>query len=171
MKNTGKIFESAFAESVPKNHLIYRLPDAAQSFGGSETLRFSRKNPFDYLLFDTVHRTLYALELKTVNKKSISFERSEEDTGDIHYHQIQALRDWNRYKGITCGFIIEYRPIETTVFVDIADFQWLLGYIPKKSFTYNDLIENNIPFCKIPQTKKRTRYTYDVESFLEQTHN
>ena len=73
MSNIGKVFEEQIKKSVPDYALLYRLPDAAQSFGGSNTLRFSRKNPFDFLLWDSKRHILYALEMKTVSGKSISF--------------------------------------------------------------------------------------------------
>lgn len=166
--NQGKIFETAFRKSVPDYALLYRLPDSAQSFGKANNLRFSRKNPFDFLLWDSKKHILYALELKTVNGKSISFERAKEEKCDIHFHQIEGLNDWDRYDGIICGFIIEFREIETTVFIDIKSFNTLISNIDKKSFNYNDLIKIDLPYVVIEQTKKRTRYTYDVDNFLKQ---
>lgn len=56
-KNVGKIFEEQWKKSTPDYALLYRLPDAAQSFGGSNKLRFSSKNPFDF----------FALGFKTAN--------------------------------------------------------------------------------------------------------
>jgi hypothetical protein len=119
MKNVGKLFESQFKLSVPDYALLYRLPDPAQSFGGGNKLRFSAKPPFDYLLWDSKRHILYALELKTVKDKSISFEREKGEHGEIHYSQIKGLNNWNKYDGIVCGFVIEFREIETTVFIEI----------------------------------------------------
>lgn len=152
--------------SVPDYALLYRLPDAAQSFGGNNKLRFSRKNPFDFLLWDSKRHVLYALEMKTVSGKSISFERSKEENKEIHYHQIEGLNNWNRYDGIVCGFIIEFRELETTVFIDIDSFNSLIDKIPKKSFNMDDLVNSGLPYCVISQRKKRTRYIYDMDSFL-----
>lgn len=166
--NQGKIFEDDFKKSVPKYALLYRLPDAAQSFGNSSTLRFSNRNPFDFLLWNAKTRTLYALEMKTVSGKSISFERTKEDKGEIHYHQIEGLNRWNQYGGTVCGFIIEFRELETTVFIDIEDFNTLIGRITKKSFNYKDLVGSSLPYLIIPQQKKRVRYTYDIDYFLSQ---
>lgn len=129
-------------------------------------MRFSAKNPFDFLLWDSKRHILYALEAKTVAGKSISFERSKEDSGVIHIHQINGLNAWNRYDGITCGFLIEFREIETTIFLNIENMNRLMLSLKKKSFTIKDLEENSIPFCIIPQKKKRTRYTYDLDYFL-----
>ena len=91
MKNQGKIFEESIKKSVPDYALLYRLPDAAQSFGGGSNLRFSQKNPFDFLLWDSYKHILYALEAKTVQGQSISFERNKSEHGEIHYHQISGV--------------------------------------------------------------------------------
>lgn len=164
--NIGKIFEEQLKKSVPDYALIYRLPDSAQSFGGGNNLRFSNKNPFDFLLWDSKKHILYALEAKTVKGKSISFERESGESREIHYHQIQGLNEWNRYDGITCGFIIEFRELEKTVFIDINSFNKLIFSIDKKSFNYGDLEKSGLPYFLIPQTKKRTRYIYDIDSLL-----
>lgn len=168
MTNIGKVLETQIKKSIPDYALLYRLPDAAQSFDRNNNLRFSRKNPFDFLLWDSKRYILYALEIKTVKDKSISFERNKEERKDIHYHQIKGLNDWNKFDGIVCGFIIEFRKIETTVFIEINNFNTLVNKITKKSFTLSDLIDNNIPYFVIPQKKKRTRYVYDMDSFLSQ---
>lgn len=164
-QNVGKIFEKSIQKSVPDYALMYRLPDAAQSFGGGN-LRFSRKNPFDFILFDSKARTLYALELKTVAGKSISFERTKEESREIHYHQIVGLNEWNKYDGIIAGFIIEFRQIETTIFLEISEFIKLISLIDKKSFNMNDLNDNHIHYLVIEQKKSRTRYTYNIDKFL-----
>ena len=76
MKNIGKQFEQDFSKSIPEYVMLYRLPDSAQSFGNSTVLRFSRKSPFDFFLWDSKRHILYVLENKTVEGKSISFESS-----------------------------------------------------------------------------------------------
>ena len=167
MKNVGKIFEQDFAKSAPPYALLYRLPDAAQSFGGCNNLRFSSKSPFDYLLWDSSMRILYALELKTVKGKSISFERTKEAHGEIHWYQIAELEKWSKYNGIAAGLIIEFRELETAVFIDIAEFKRLIDIIPKKSFNFNDLETNNVKYTIIGQTKLRSRYRYDIDGFLK----
>lgn len=161
----GKDFELQIKKSAPPYSLLYRLPDAAQSFGGGN-LRFSRKNPFDFLLWDSKTHTLYALELKTVSGKSISFERNKDEHGLIHWHQICGLYDWSCYDGIIAGFIIEFRAIEKTIFIKIDEFKKMMSFIPKKSFTINDLEANSISYFVIPQHIARTKYTYDIDKLL-----
>lgn len=166
--STGKRFEADFKKSVPSYALLYRLPDSAQAFGGSSNLRFSSKNPFDYLMWDSKKHILYALELKTVAGKAISFERSKDESREIHWHQIEGLNKWNEYDGIVCGFIIEFRKIEKTVFIDISDFNELMNTITKKSFNFDDLDNHKINYVVIGQEKVRTRYKYKVDEFLNQ---
>ena len=90
-------------------------------------MRFSAKNPFDFLLWDSKRHILYALEAKTVSGKSISFERDKEDKGVIHIHQINGLNSWNKYDGITCGLLIEFRELEKTIFLDIEDMNQVMA--------------------------------------------
>lgn len=164
--NQGKKFEHDFVKSVPEYAMIYRLPDAAQSFGGSNNLRFSHKNPFDFFLFDSRRQILYGIETKTVKGKSISFERTKEENGVIHYHQIQGLHKYNKYDNAVFGFMIEFREIEKTIFIDIESFQTLVDSICKKSFNYGDLENSNIDYYIVSQSKNRTRYKYDIDDFL-----
>lgn len=166
-KNIGKQFEASWKSSTPDYALLYRLPDSAQSFGGSNTLRFSAKPPFDFLMWDSHKHILYALEMKTVGGKSISFERTKEDKGEIHYHQIKGLNEWNKYDGITCGFVVEFRKAEKTVFIEIAEFNKLISVIQKKSFNLDDLDNYNVRYTVIEQTKIRTRYKYNIDKFLK----
>lgn len=165
-KNTGKLFEEQWRKSTPNYALLYRLPDAAQSFDRSTKLRFSSKNPFDFLLWDSKRKTLFALEIKTVAGKAITFERNEDEVGEIHFHQIKGLNKWDKYDGIVCGFIIEFRGLEKTVFIDIKELNKIIEIIPKKSFNYHDLDSYNIKHIIIGQKKARTRFTYDVDEFL-----
>lgn len=171
--NVGKQFELNFKKSVPEYVLLYRLPDSAQSFGTNSNLRFSRKNPFDYLMWDSHNHVLYALELKTVKGISISFEKDTENkdgkknSREIHLHQIKGLNEWNKYDGIICGFVIEFRQITTTIFLEIESFNQLIKQITKTSFNYNNVVQSGLPYTIIPQKKKRTQYRYEIEKMLK----
>lgn len=169
MQNVGKKFEQDWIKSVPDYVGVLRIPDAAQSFFRSSNLRFSRKNPFDFLLWCPKTLTLYTLELKTVKGKSISFERAKDEHGEIHYHQIIGLENFEKIGECVCGFIIEFRELETTIFLPIKEFIKLQGLINKKSFNYNDLSNNNIEYIIIPQKMLKTHYRYDIEYFLKET--
>ena len=170
MANVGKKFEQSFIKSVPPNVAIIRMPDAAQSFFQTSHLRFSLKNPYDYIFWSPYTLTIYALELKTVKGKSISFERTkDEKKKEIHYHQIQGLKNFKDIGGSVCGLIIEFRELETTVFIDVDDFIEMTKVNPKKSFNFKDLETFEVPYIVIPQKKLKTNYKYDIETFLEKT--
>lgn len=169
MKNIGKVFEQDFIKSVPNNVGVLRIPDAAQSFYRSPNLRFSNKNAFDFLFWNPTTLTLYALELKTVKGKSISFERSNEEHGEIHYHQILGLNNFENIGECVCGFVIQFRELGITIFIHISEFNKLMSTIPKKSFNYNDLTNNDIKYITIPQELIRTHYRYDINYFLNET--
>lgn len=172
-QNIGKIFEQSFMGCLPDFAAEIRLPDSAQSFAPSSKLRFSRKNPYDFILWNPHSLTFYALELKTVKGKSITFERTKEDAGNIHFHQIVGLNEIAKKEGTVCGFIIEFRELEKTIFLNILDFNNLIEQITKKSFSISDLNNFNIPYIEIPQYLVRTRYRYDIDYFFKMTglHN
>lgn len=167
-RGPGKIFEMNFEKSVPAYAKAYRIPDPPQSFNRTNNLRFSRKNPFDFFVWDSQGRTLYALELKTVAGKSINFERTEDDrkSDGIHYHQAQGLLEYDKYDGMVCGFIIEFREMELTIFLDVNAYFEMLKFNQKKSFNLKDLDDYDIPYLVIPQKKIRVNYRYDVETLF-----
>ena len=165
-QNVGKIFEHQWKLSVPNYALCLRLKDSTGAFGNGN-LRFSSKNPFDYMMWNPDRRLLFALELKSVSGRSISFERTkDEKNGEIHFHQIQGLKEWDAFAGTICGFVIEFREIETTIFLPIYEFQILTEVIDKKSFTIEDLDEHDIRYMVIPQQKLIQNYKYDVDYFI-----
>jgi len=165
-QNVGKIFEHQWKISVPEYALCLRLKDSTGAFGAGN-LRFSSKNPFDYLMWNPKRRLLFALELKSVAGRSISFDRTEDDkNGEIHFHQIEGLKEWNSFDGTICGFVIEFRELEMTIYLPIVEFQKLVGIIDKKSFTIDDLDEHGIFYMVIPQTKLVKYYKYDVDYFI-----
>lgn len=148
---------------------VIRIPDPAQSFSHASNLRFTRKNPYDFIMWNPRTYTFYALELKTVKGKSISFERSKEESGDIHFYQIEGLKKTSDVGNCVCGFIIEFREISKTIFLQIDDFLKLQDTIDKKSFTIADLESNNIPYIVIDQHLMITNSKYEVGDFLSKT--
>lgn len=163
MRNTnpGKDFEVQFKKSVNPELLCYRLPDPVNAFNKSN-LRFSLKNPFDYLVWNSEIRTLFALELKSVAGNAISFERDKDQKGEIHYHQIEGLKKWSAF-GVEAGFLIEFRKSDFTFFLPIKEYLRLVSNIPnKKSFNINDLETYSINIIYIPQKKLKIHYYYDL---------
>lgn len=166
VKSVGKQFEDNWKKSIPDNVFYYRPPDAAQSFGTNNNLRFSAKSPCDCFMFNG--NVLYTLELKSVGTKSISFERNKVDNGIIHKHQIDTLVNFSKYKKIVSGFLLDFRLSEKTYFIMIEDFIYMIDNLEKKSFNESDLFKWCTPI-EIIKKKMRINWRYDVVQFLNDT--
>lgn len=153
--------------------MYFRLPDPPQSFNKTDALRFSWKNPCDMFLFNGKTRVFYALEAKSSKSKSFSYEleKGTYKTANIHFHQIDGLRNLSKINYTVCGFIFNFRyedkDIEKTYFQEIYDFDDMVLHLNKKSFNENDLLNFN-PIL-IEQTKLRTNYKYNIDKFLNET--
>ena len=164
-KNIGKVFEQNFKNSIPNDVLVYRPPDAAQSFDMSSKLRFSKHSPCDFILFSGRRNTFWALELKTFGG-SCSFERTKEDKGIIHYYQVESLRKFSTYENVCSGFILDFRKSENTYFLKIDEWDNLINSITKKSFNEDDLLKYANPVL-IEKKKLKVNYRYDIDKFLD----
>lgn len=176
MQNVGKKFEDAIKRSVPDYCLLIRIPDPPQSFTKRSDTRFSVKNPCDYICYDSKNRLLYCLELKTTSSKSMSFDNiksDEEQNHMIHRHQIEGLMKFADFDNVVAGFLFNFRhfegtdkSFETTYFQDVDSFNKMCDNVDKHSFNEIDLcMSGNIK--KIIGQKKRTRYTWDLDSFFD----
>lgn len=166
-KNVGKVFEENWKKSIPENVWYYRPPDSAQSFGSNSNLRFSAKSPCDCFMYNG--EVFYTLELKSVGTTSISFERTKEDKGVIHKHQIDKLLEFSTYKNIVSGLLLDFRPSNKTYFCMIEEFVNMTNNLDKKSFNEKDLNEWCNPII-IEKKKLKVNYRYDVEGFIQNTH-
>lgn len=110
---------------------------------------------------------LYTLELKSVGIASISFERSKDDKGVIHKHQIDKLLEFSKYKNIISGFLLDFRLSEKTYFCMIEEFIEMINHLDKKSFNEKDLFEWCNPI-EIKKRKLKINHRYDVEEFLQE---
>ena len=156
--------EDNWKKSIPDDALYYRPPDAAQSFGENRNLRFSSHSPCDCMLFDGYN--FFTLELKSSGQNTMSFERCKEDKGMIHWHQIQSLLKFSKFKNVVSGFILDFRLSEKTYFIHINDFVNLMDRITKKSFNEKDLCDYCFPMI-INKRKLKVNYRYDVVSFMD----
>ena len=162
-KNVGKVFEDNWKKSCPNWLFVYRPPDASQSFDMSSKLRFSKKSPCDYFLYNG--ERLWTLELKTVAGISISFERNGEDKGEIHLYQVENLKNFSEYKNVVSGFLVDFRGSDNTYFLNIKEWDDLINSIDKKSFNETDLLKFANPIL-IEKKKLKVNYRYNVEKFL-----
>lgn len=161
MSKLRKIFEQSIKNSTPNTCWIYRFRDNAASFGNGNNTRFASSNICDYLLFDDESRTLYLLELKSTQGTSIPLSI-------IRDNQIKSLQEASEHN-LVAGFICNFRNENNdTFFIEITDFVRMMENINKKSFNINDLKINNA--IQIDSKKKRTRYTYDIQKFVNESH-
>lgn len=116
------------------------------------------------MMFDGSH--FFCLELKTVAGKSISFERTKKDKGEIHYHQIEYLKSCSQYKNVIPGLIIDFRGTNNTWFLHIDQWDGLITSITKKSFNESDLLSYSHPLL-ISKKKLKVNYRYDVAKFIQ----
>lgn len=174
-KNVGKQFEAAIKQAIPSYCLTIRIPDPPQSFKQSDALRFSPRNPCDYIVYDSNDGKLWCLELKTTSGTSMGFENidgSDKTKRMIKAHQTKSLLEFSRFNGVVAGFLFNFRHfegepnyIETTYFMEVNRFQSMCNKLNKKSFTEADAILNGA--IKIRGIKKRSRFTWDIESLFK----
>ena len=155
--NVGKIFEQDFKNSVPEGVYYLKLQDPTVSYSQTQTTRFALKAPYDVVLCKDGQ--MYALELKSVQTKSLSY--GPDKSCRIKEKQAEALCDAAR-SGAVAGFVLNFRKYDETYFVPAGVFKKHMESSLSKSFSFDDAKRCGI---KIPQTKKKTHYRYDV-SFL-----
>lgn len=163
--NVGKKFESQFKKSLLKdNFYVVRIPDPPQSFNQSDKqLRFSNKNPFDLIAFK--NKTLYCLELKSNNSTSFSIQTNKDEKGkNIKLHQIEGLKEASEYEGVIAGFILNFRKINKTYFIDINNFLEYFNNTSKKSINEDDIKTHR--GILIPQKLIRVNFTYDFMNIV-----
>jgi len=158
-KGIGKVFEEEIKKSFPEDFYIERYKDDTAGFYGVS-------NPADYRLYK--YPLTFLLELKSHKGKSIPLEK-------IRNSQLKGMRKATHYKGVYCGFLLNYRDLEETYYITfedlVRDFYIVNGKGDfeakpdgRKSVPVEWCIENGV---RIEQKKKRVRYSYDLRSWLE----
>lgn len=172
-KNTGKNFESIIKSDAPSYLKVTRIPDPPQSFTQRSDTRFSKKNPYDFEAFDSVHRINYCLELKSVAQKYITYHTSKQDEDDkksanIQWHQIEGLTKASEYDNVIAGFLLNFRldnGEQLLYFLNIKDFNKFAKNTNKRSLNIIDVSLNG--GVKINGEKLRVNYRWDIDSFLK----
>lgn len=156
-KNQGKLFEQDFQKSIPPTCWIYRLRDNASSFANGSATRFTSSNICDYLLFDDISKTLFLIECKSTQKTTVPLSM-------VRDNQIKGLVDASKHN-LIAGILINFRnDTNNTYFISIDNYVKMVNDINKKSFNIKDLLANNA--IEIYSSKKRTRYTYDIQEMI-----
>lgn len=168
--NVGKVFEQQFKKSVPDYCALIRLRDEAQSFVKSEYSKYSHKNPFDFIMFDSMNRLFYCLELKSTKQKYIGYEQlnsMEKQSKMIKKHQIEGLLKYSKFNNTVCGFLLNFRDekndMERTYFLHINNFMDIYNNTKKRSLNEVDILMHG--GIKIFGSKKRIHYTWDIDKF------
>lgn len=172
-KNTGKNFESVIKSSVPSYAKVTRIPDPPQSFTQRSDTSFSRKNPYDYEIFDSLHRIEYCLELKSTSQKYLSYHACEQDEKDkksanIQWHQIDGLTKAAEFDNVVAGFLCNFRlnnGEQLLYFLDIKNFNKFRKDTNKRSINIMDVVLNG--GIKINGKKLKVNYRWDLNEFLE----
>lgn len=170
MRNPGKLFEDDFKNSVPEQYYYKRIPDPPQSFGqDSEKTRFSSKNPYDAILFDTMGGILYTLELKSTKGGGITFWKEDAKPNktclNIKKHQIMSLLEADKKDRVVSGLVLNFRDTEHTYFLPIKEFLKFSNQTEKISINEKDVLK--LTHYQFEAIKKITRFQYEIETFLK----
>lgn len=172
-KNEGKIFETTIKTNAPSYLKVTRIPDPPQSFTQRSDTRFSKKNPYDFEVFDSLHRIQYSWELKTTAQKYLSYHTCEEDEkegkgANIQWHQIEGLTKASEYDNVIAGFLLNFRldnGDQLLYFLNIKDFNKFRKNTNKKSMNILDIAVNG--GIKINGEKLRKNYRWNLNEFLK----
>ena len=112
-------------------------------------------------MFHNETKTLYLFELKSTQGSSIPYTM-------LRDNQIEELSKASTYD-LVAGFIFNYRKYDNaTYFMPINEFNEMVKENNKKSFNISDLKKYNV--IQINSTKKITRYKYDIDEFIKNSH-
>lgn len=176
-KNEGKKFESILKSSAPPYLKITRIPDPPQSFTQRDDTKYSKKNPYDFEIFDSLHRIQYSWELKSTSQKYLTYHTSEKDEkekkpANIQWHQIEGLTKASEYDNCLSGFMFNFRldsGEQLLYFMNIKDFNRFRMNTDKKSLNIMDISLNG--GIKIKGEKLRVNYRWNLDEFLESQSN
>lgn len=177
-KNEGKLFEKDFEDSCKgTSHYFMRLVDSAKWVQGQGSL-FTPSNKADSILHTMPF--LWLLELKSTKGASVSFyadtpwEKPSVAKGNVMIkpNQVKDLMKAVETEGVIAGFIINFRERilktktvpSSTYFVHVKDFIKFAVQTGKSSISQDDCEMFGI---LIPQEKKRVRYKYDIQEFVD----
>lgn len=172
-KNQGKNFESIIKSNAPSYLKVTRIPDPPQSFTQREDTKFSKKNPYDFEAFDSLHRIQYCLELKSVSQKYVSYHTCESDakekkSANIQWHQIEGLTKASEYDNVISGFLLNFRlddGKQLLYFLNINDFNKFRKTTNKRSLNIMDISLNG--GIKIDGERLKINYRWNLDEFLK----
>lgn len=165
MKNKGYVLQDNIKKSCDKQDILfYRFKDSPFSFIRSDKTKFTTNNICDCMIF--LANKLLFVELKSVKGKSFNFtEHSLRQLNDINkiIHNKQGLKRF----GVYGCFIIEFRELEETYFIQVQDILEYLKENNTKTINIQKYINKN-KYIKVEQRLLRKNYTFDIRKlFIE----
>ena len=161
--NKGYILQDNIKKSCEKQDILfYRFKDSPFSFANSDKTKFTTNNICDCMMF--LANKLLFVELKSVKSKSFSFtEHSLRQLNDINkiIHNKQGLKRF----GVYGCFIIEFRELEETYFIQVQDILKYLEENNTKTINIQKYIKKN-RFIKVEQKLLRKNYTFDIRKLF-----
>ncbi|GAB6152898.1 hypothetical protein JCM17380_16480 [Desulfosporosinus burensis] len=146
--NEGKKFEKDIKNSIPADVYCYRIKDDGMNFLGVA-------NICDFIVYK--YPFLYLWELKSHKGKCIPFSAIRE--------QQLIMLDKIDPKGVSTGFILNFRDWGETYWVETRKLQCLKGKEERKSISLDWCRTEGI---KVEQRLKRTRYLFDIPKLLSE---
>lgn len=158
----GKIFEAEIKASFPPDVYVERYKDDTSGFYGVS-------NPADFRLYR--YPLTFLLELKSHKGKSIPLAK-------IRNSQLKGMERAITYKGIYCGFLLNYRDLAETYYISFSELASAFYIKSGGNFEIMPNGRKSIPvsWCReygtqITQVKKRVRYSYDLAGWLRRYFN
>lgn len=163
MRNKGYVLQDNIKKSCEKQDILfYRFKDSPFSFANSDKTKFTTNNICDCMMF--LANKLLFVELKSTKGKSFSFtEHSLRQLNDINkiIHNKQGLKRF----GVYGCFIIEFRELEETYFIQVQDILRYLNENNTKTVNIKKYINKN-RYIKIDQKLLRKNYTFDIRKLF-----
>lgn len=175
-RKIGQVFQTSIENSCDENGIFFHnIKDVNIPFQYRKQIRIP-KNKFDSFLYYKGH--LFAVELKTTNKKSLSLAESV-----VKAHQIENLEKASKFEGVKAGLLVNFReqPENLTYFIPIDKLTEYMEYAktpkehPYKCRQGRQINRSSIPIdvCKeigveLHSELKRVHYRYAVKELLEE---
>ena len=157
--NAGKQFEKDFKDSVPSYVDVTRLKDGG-GWSNASNMRFTSSNPCDFILYSSLTRNMYKLELKSVAGKSLPYANFHGNDLSIKRNHLWKLLD-SEQKGVNCWYVVNFRSIEETYWAAVSEILEYVETSDRKSIPVDWF--RNLLGRKILQVKKRVHFRYDLE--------
>ena len=163
--NKGYVLQDNIKKSCEKQDILfYRFKDSPFSFANSDKTKFTTNNICDCMMF--LANKLLFVELKSTKGKSFSFtEHSLRQLNDIN-KIIHSKNGYKRFNVYGC-FVIEFRELEKTYFIEVQDIIKYLKENNTKTINIKKYKEVG-KYIKIDQEILRKNYRYDIRKlFIE----